>query len=43
MEDLSKIRGIFGEQVARNVVIFGGGTVGGYIAKLLDRSKYTSS
>lgn len=38
MEDLSRIRGIFGEQVARNVVIFGGGTVGGYIARLLDRS-----
>jgi len=36
--DLVIVQDIFGEDAARNIVIFGGGTVGSYIAKILDAS-----
>ncbi len=37
-EDLLKIRGYFGKPVVKNVVIFGGGTIGSYVARILDKS-----
>jgi len=37
-ESLSEAGNIFGRQVTKNVVIFGGGTVGSYVAKILDKS-----
>ncbi len=38
IDKISNLRGVLGEPVVKNVVIFGGGTVGGYVAKLLDKS-----
>jgi trk system potassium uptake protein TrkA len=37
-EDLVAVQRIFEDRFPRNVVIFGGGTVGGYLGKILDSS-----
>jgi len=37
-ESIGKVTSVFGNPVVRNVVIFGGGIVGGYVARILDKS-----
>jgi len=37
-ESIAKIKGVFGDPIVRNVVIFGGGVVGSYVARILDKS-----
>jgi len=37
-ESIAKIKEVFGDPVVRNVVIFGGGVVGSYVARILDKS-----
>ncbi len=38
-EDLEMLKGIFGPPVTRRVTIFGAGTIGSYIAKILEKSR----
>jgi trk system potassium uptake protein TrkA len=38
LESITKIKKVFGDPVVRNVVIFGGGVVGCYVAKIFDKS-----
>lgn len=38
-EDIAKIKKKFGNVLVKNVVIFGGGTIGSYIARILDSSR----
>jgi trk system potassium uptake protein TrkA len=37
-ESIASIKGLFGNPVVSNVVVFGGGIVGSYVARMLDRS-----
>jgi len=38
-EEIEKIRGLFGPPIVRRVTIFGAGTIGSYVAKILERSR----
>ncbi|OYT33588.1 Trk system potassium transport protein TrkA, partial [Archaeoglobales archaeon ex4484_92] len=38
-EEIERIRGLFGPPIVRRVTIFGAGTIGSYVAKILERSR----
>ena len=38
-EDIERVKGIFGPPVVKKVTIFGGGTIGSYIARILEKSR----
>jgi len=40
MEEILKLKSVFGKPVVKNVTIFGGGTVGSYIAKTLEMGNF---
>jgi trk system potassium uptake protein TrkA len=38
-EDIEHVKGVFGPPIIKNVTIFGGGTIGSYIARILEKGR----